>query len=167
MGYRGPSFALGVGLGLTRLGISSKDSGSTSASVSLVQIVPTLLIDVWHSADGRARANVVGGIGYERASASTTTDSQSCFFNSTTGTTACTSRSNTTTAGATLVPIMVGIGGDYFLSRNFAIGAEGGLQAAILTGVDSQSNSSSQSLDTTGDMEFAYGVIRAMIVLGE
>jgi hypothetical protein len=62
---------------------------------------------------------------------------------------------------------MLGIGGDYFFSRNFALGAEGGLQAAFLTSVDSQSNSRSESLDTTGDMEFAYGVIRATIVLGD
>jgi hypothetical protein len=62
---------------------------------------------------------------------------------------------------------MVGVGGDYFLSRNFSIGAEGGLQAAFLTSVDSQSNSSSRSLETTGDMEFGYGVVRATIVLGD
>src|SRR5258706_5760946 len=167
VGSHGPTFSLGIGLGLTRLGISSKDSGSTSASVSLVQIVPTLLVDVWHSADGRARANLVGGVGYERASASTTQDRQSCFFNPNNGTTMCSTSSATNTAGATLVPIMVGAGGDYFLSRNFSIGAEGGLQAAILTSVDSVSNSSSQSYNTTGDMEFAYGVIRATIVLGD
>src|SRR5260221_208196 len=130
LGYHGSSFALGVGLGLTRLGISSKENGSTSASVYLLQIVPTIFVDVWHSADGRARANLVGGIGYERASASVTSNSQSCFFDPGTGTSMCTTRSNTDSAGATLIPIMVGVGGDYFLSRNFSIGAEGGLQAA-------------------------------------
>jgi hypothetical protein len=167
IGYRGPSFALGVGLGLSRLGVSSKQSGSTSASVSLFQIVPTAMIDVWHSVDGRARANLIGGVGYERGSISATTDSQNCSFNSTTGMTTCTTSSNKSTVGATLIPVMLGVGGDYFFSRNFAIGAEGGFQAAFLTGVDTESNGSSRSVDTTGDMEFAYGVIRATLVLGD
>jgi len=167
VGYHGPSLSLGVGFGLTRLGISSKDSGTNSASVSLLQIVPTIMIDVWHSADGRARANLIGGIGYERASGSVTSDSQSCFFDSLTGMTRCTTSSRTDTAGATLIPVMVGVGGDYFFSRNFALGAEAGLQTAFLTSVDSQTSSGSQTLDTTGDMEFAYGVIRATMVLGE
>jgi hypothetical protein len=166
VGYHGPSFSLGVGLGLTRLGISS-NSGSASASVSLFQIVPTVMLDVWHSADGRARASLIGGVGYERASVSSTTDSQSCFFDPATGTTRCSTSSSTDTAGATLIPVMVGVGGDYFFSRNFALGAEGGFQGAFLTSVDSQSNNRSQNVDTTGDMEFAYGVIRATIVLGD
>jgi hypothetical protein len=167
VGYHGPSLSLGLGFGLTRLGISTKGS-SGSASVSLFQIVPTVMIDVWHSADGRARANLIGGLGYERASASATSDSQSCFFDSITGMTRCTSSTRTESAGATLIPLMLGVGGDYFFSRNFALGAEAGLQTAFLTSVDSQSgNGSSQNLDTTGDMEFAYGVIRATIVLGD
>jgi hypothetical protein len=166
VGYYGPSVAVGVGLGLTRLGFSSKDDGSASAS--LVQIVPTLMFNVWHSADGRARASLLGGVGYERASVSTTNDTQNCVFDPATGGTRCTRGSRTETAGATLIPIMVGVGGDYFFSRNFALGAEGGLQAAFLTSVDSESSTgSTQTLDTSGDMEFAYGVIRATIVLGD
>jgi hypothetical protein len=166
MGYRGPSFALGVGLGLTRLGLSSKESGSDSASVVLFQIVPTAMVDVWHSADGRARADLVGGIGYQRASFSSTTDSQTCTLDST-GRSICTTKANKSSAGATLIPVMVGIGGDYFLSRNFAIGAEGGFQASFLTGVDSESNGVTRSIDASGDMELAYGVIRATLVLGD
>jgi len=54
LGYRGPSFALGLGLGLTRIGISTGEGGDTSASLSLFQVVPTAMIDVWRSADGRA-----------------------------------------------------------------------------------------------------------------
>jgi hypothetical protein len=167
IGYRGPTYSLGVGLGLTRLGLSSKQSGSLSANATLLQIVPTAMIDVWHSADGRARANLIGGLGYERASATATTDSQSCFFDTTSGATICQPRSSKDSVGATLIPIMVGIGGDYFLSRNFALGAEAGFQAAFLTSVDEDSNGTSRSFDTTGDMEFAYGVIRATIVLGD
>ena len=166
VGYHGPSFSLGLGLGLTRLGFSSKDSGSSTASVTLFQLVPTVMIDVWHSADGRARANLIGGLGYERASGSVTTDRRSCFIDQF-GVSRCSTNSQTDSAGATLIPVMIGIGGDYFFSRNFALGAEGGFQAAFLTSVDTQSNSSSQTLDTTGDMEFAYGVIRATIVLGD
>jgi hypothetical protein len=167
IGYRGPTYSLGVGLGLTRLGLSSQQSGSVSANATLLQILPTALIDVWHSADGRARANLIGGLGYERASATVTQDSQTCVFDTTSGMTICQPRNNKDSVGATLIPIMLGIGGDYFLSRNFALGAEGGFQAAFLTSVDEDSNGRSQSFDTTGDMEFAYGVIRATIVLGD
>ena len=168
VGYRGPSFALGFGLGLTRLGVTSNEGGSASASITLFQFLPTVMLDVWHSADGRARANLVGGLGYERGSVSVTSTSQSCFFNPTTGGTSCAPSSSTDSVGASLIPLIVGVGGDYFLSRNFGLGAEAGLQAAFLTGVDSSSSSgSSRSYDAGGDMELAYGVIRATIVLGD
>jgi hypothetical protein len=166
VGYHGPTFALGVGFGLSRLGYSSKDS-NVGASASLLQIVPTLMVDVWRSADGRARANLVGGLGYERASVSTTSNSQTCIFDPRFGTN-CSTTTNTDTAGATLIPVMVGIGGDYFLSRNFAIGAEAGVQTAFLVGADTSSTSGpSKDYNVSGDMEFGYGVIRATIVLGD
>jgi len=61
LGYQGPSFAVGLGLGLNRIGVSSAPD-NVSASLTMFQIMPTAIVDVWHSADGRAHANLVGGV---------------------------------------------------------------------------------------------------------
>jgi hypothetical protein len=166
IGYQGPTYALGVGVGLTRLGISTKESGNSS--VSLFQISPTVLLNVWQSADGRARANLIGSVGYEHASGSVSSQSSSCIFDPSIGGTRCSNSTSTDTVDATLIPVMAGVGGDYFFSRHFALGTEAGIQAAFLTNAESsQSNGSSQDLETTGNMAFAYGVIRATIVTGD
>jgi hypothetical protein len=62
---------------------------------------------------------------------------------------------------------MLGFGGDYFLSRNFALGAEVGLQAAFTTGIDQSSGTTSRSVDASGNLQLAYGALRATFVLGE
>jgi len=62
---------------------------------------------------------------------------------------------------------MLGFGGDYFLGRNFALGAELGLQAAFVTGIDAKSGSASQSVDASGNLQLAYGALRATFVLGD
>ena len=164
LGYQGPSYAVGLGLGLNRIGVSAGTDGS--GSLMLFQIVPTALVDVWHSADGRARANLIGGIGYGRASLSVTATGQDCTFDGL-GNETCTSTSEEASASAGFVPIMVGFGGDYFLSRNFALGAEVGLQAAFTTGIDQSSGSSTRSIDASGNLQLAYGAVRATFVLGE
>jgi hypothetical protein len=164
LGYQGPSFAVGLGLGLSRLGVSAGNDGS--ASLMLFQIMPTAIIDVWHSADGRARANVIGGVGYGRGSLSATTTSQSCVADGF-GNETCSTQNEDSSAGAGFVPVMLGLGGDYFLSRNFALGAELGLQAAFTTGIDATSGSTSQSIDASGNLQLAYGAMRATFVLGD
>ncbi|MEI9953077.1 MAG: hypothetical protein WDO74_29875 [Pseudomonadota bacterium] len=163
LGYQGPSYALGVGLGLTRIGVNS---GGQSASVTLFQVAPTAIIDVWHSADGRARANVIASAGFARASLDGTATSTKCTANSTGGE-SCTNSSQDESVNATLIPVMLGFGGDYFLSRNFALGAEFGLQALFLASANSNSGSSSQSVDVGGNAQFAYGALRATFVLGD
>jgi hypothetical protein len=162
-GYQGPSYSLGLGLGLTRIGVSS---AGDSASVTLLQIAPTVTVDVWHSADGRARANLVGSVGYARASAAVTGTSQSCSTDGL-GNQTCTNTSVDSNVGASIVPVMIGFGGDYYLSRNFALGAEFGLQAMFLVGLSSSSGSSSNSVDAGANAQFAYGALRATFVLGD
>ena len=163
VGYQGPSFALGLGLGLTRVGL---DSGGQSASVTLFQLAPTAIIDVWHSADGRARANVIGSVGYARASLDATTTSTNCVTNAA-GVETCTNSTQDNSASATLIPVMLGFGGDYFLSRNFALGAELGVQALFLAGANVDAGSSSRSVDAGGNAQFGYGALRATFVLGD
>ena len=164
LGYQGSSFAVGLGLGLTRIGFSAGNDGSGSAT--LFQIMPTALIDVWHSSDGRARANLIGGIGYGRASLSVTDTGQDCTFDNL-GNQTCTTNSNEQTVSAGFVPVMLGFGGDYFLARNFALGAEVGLQGAFSTGINSESNNVSRSVEGSGNLQLAYGAMRATFVLGD
>jgi hypothetical protein len=62
---------------------------------------------------------------------------------------------------------MLGFGGDYFLARNFALGAEVGLQGAFTTGIDSKRNNLSQSVEGSANLQLAYGALRATFVLGD
>lgn len=163
LGYQGNRFAAGLGLGLTRLGVSS---GDTSVALTMYQIAPTVLFDVWQSTDGRARANLIGSVGYGRASYDVSDDTQSCFYDPNTGVDDCTTEHSKSTGGATLIPVTLGFGGDYFLNRNFALGAEAGFQGTFVTGVDSKSNGASENVDAGADSEAMYGVIRATLVLG-
>jgi hypothetical protein len=165
LGYQGPSFALGLGLGLNRVSVSTGDDDLNGA-LTVFQVMPTALIDVWHSADGRARANLIGGIGYGRASFSSTGTVQRCTPDAA-GNDVCTSSDEEASAGAGFVPFMLGFGGDYYLSRNFALGAEVGVQAAFTTGVDAEANGESRSIDASGNLQVAYGALRATFVLGD
>jgi hypothetical protein len=164
LGYQGPSFAAGLGLGLNRIGVSTPSDGS--ASLMLFQIMPTALIDVWHSADGRARANLIGAIGYGRGSVSATETSQNCVIDGL-GNQTCTTQNQDITASAGFVPVMLGFGGDYFLGRNFALGAEVGLQGAFITSIDTKEGSVSQNVDASGNLQLAYGALRATFVIGD
>jgi hypothetical protein len=164
LGYQGPSYALALGVGLNRIG--GTDPDGNSASLTLFQIMPTAIVDVWHSRDGRARANLIGGIGYGRGSVSGTSSTRECDFDQL-GNEICTTSQEDFSTSAGFLPFMLGFGGDYYLSRNFALGAEVGLQAAILTGVNTSSGSSSRSIDASGNLQMAYGALRATFVLGD
>jgi hypothetical protein len=163
-GYQGPSYAVGLGLGLTRVGLSTE--GDASGSGLLFQIQPTALIDVWKSSDGRARANVIAGVGYGRASLTVNSPTENCTFDPL-GNQTCTTTFEENTATAGFVPVMIGFGGDYFLSRNFALGAEVGLQAAFTTGLEAKQGSVTNSIDASANMQLAYGALRATFVLGD
>lgn len=163
LGYQAPSFALGLGLGLNRIGVAG---GDVDGSLTLFQVMPTAIVDVWRSADGRARANLIGGIGYGRASLSATAVDEDCIIDGT-GNEVCTSSTNEESASAGFVPFMLGFGGDYYLSRNFALGAEVGLQAAFTTGLSAESDGTSRDVDASGNLQVAYGALRATFVLGD
>ena len=153
-----------MGLGLTRVGLSTDNDGSGSAM--LFQIQPTALIDVWKSSDGRARANAIAGVGYGRGSLTVKNSAENCSFD-TLGNEVCNTTFEENTATAGFVPVMIGFGGDYFLGRNFALGAEVGLQAAFTTGIDAKQGSVTNTIDASGNMQLAYGALRATFVLGD
>jgi hypothetical protein len=168
IGYQGKPFALGLQLGLTRVGLSSTPSGEpeTSASVTLYQIVPTAMFDFWRSADGRARANVLAGVGYGRASVSVTGSTEDCIVDGS-GNQVCTDTREEQKVGAGFIPVMLGVGGDYFLSRNFALGLEGGFQGLFVTGIDREADGTNTDISASANMQLAYGAIRATLVLGD
>ena len=83
------------------------------------------------------------------------------------GNESCTTTFEENTASAGFVPVMIGFGGDYFLSRNFALGAEVGLQAAFTTGIEAKEGSVTNTIDASGNMQLAYGALRATFVLGD
>jgi len=163
VGYQGPSYSVGLGLGLGRVGINS---GGDSAAVTLFQVAPTAIIDVWRSKDGRARANVVASAGFARASldATVTVTSSDCVPSSSNS---CAPTKSDGTASAILIPVTLGFGGDYYLGRNFALGAEFGLQALFLASASTSSGGNSTSIDAGGNAQFAYGALRATFVIGD
>jgi hypothetical protein len=163
-GYRGPSFSLGLGASLTRAAAAADNN---AVSVTMFQIMPTATFDVWHSRDGRASANLLAGVGYGRASVNVKDASQSCVFDPVTNTDNCSTRTTENSGGISYVPVALGFGGDYFLSRNFALGAEMGLNAAFVTGVDATEDSTTRSLNGSGSMQLMYGALRATLVLGD
>ncbi|HET7540342.1 MAG TPA: hypothetical protein VFK05_10745, partial [Polyangiaceae bacterium] len=159
----GPSYSLGLGLGLSRIGVNSAGDWVT---LTMFQVAPTAIIDLWHSKDGRARANLVGSAGFARASLDATVTSTDCV-NNPNGSQTCTNSTSDGTASAILIPVMLGFGGDYFLSRNFALGAEFGLQGLFLASAKTNSGQSSQSVDAGGNAQFAYAALRATFVIGD
>jgi len=163
VGYQGSTFSLGLGLGLNRLGLNT---GGDSATLTLFQVAPTAIIDVWRSKDGRARANLLASVGYARASLDATVTSTECSvdFN---GNQSCKDSTSDDSASASLIPVTLGFGGDYFLGRNFALGAEFGLQALFLASANTSSEGTSKSVDAGGNAQFAYGALRATFVLGD
>jgi len=163
VGYQGPSYSLGLGLGLARIGVNA---AGDSGSLTLFQVAPTAIIDVWHSKDGRARANLIASAGVARASLDATTTITDCTGDIN-GNQSCKDTTSDGSASATLIPVMLGFGGDYFLSRNFALGAEFGLQALFLASVKTSSGDTSKSVDAGGNGQFAYGALRATFVLGD
>jgi hypothetical protein len=128
--------------------------------------MPTATLDVWHSRDGRARANLLAAVGYGRASATVKVATRSCFTD-VNGNEQCSNSTDEGSGGISFVPVTLGFGGDYFLSRNFALGAEMGVQTAFVTGVDSTAKNVTSSVDGAGSMQMLYGALRATIVLGD
>ncbi len=163
LGYRGGKVALGLGVGLSRLSGSSEGD---SISGTLFQLVPTALIDVWRSRDGRARANVLGGVGFGRGALKAEYAYEDCVYDPVTGSDNCTTTMEESKANATFIPVMLGLGGDYFLGRNFALGAEGGFQASFLASTKTEESGQQSDVDVSGGMQFAYSVIRATMVFG-
>ena len=151
-GHRSGSVVLGAELGVTggKLTTDNSSGRSTSDTLLLLQVLPMIYVDVWHSRDGRARMNLVGGLGFGRGSVTTeNTDAMNL--------------TTTSTTSVLFMPILAGIGADYYLSRNFALGVE--LSAEIPIVLSVTSDNTDQKIG--GALESMHGMIRFTVVIGD
>jgi hypothetical protein len=162
VGYQFNRFALGAGLGLTRVSYSvdhTDTQESSSIEGTIFQITPTAIVDVWRSADKQTRANAVVSVGLGKGSY--TYNSETCDTN-TAKVRVCTPNQEQS-ASAILVPLQLGFGGDHFLSRHFALGVEAGLQYTLATSIKMDGQDLSRSLS----MQAFYGLARFTMLIGD
>ncbi len=134
VGVQLKSVAIGLGVGFNRVG-ATIDSSGDKISASLFQVAPVILVDVWQSRDQRTRANLVGSVGYGKASVSSTSSSSVCTIDAL-GNQTCSTSLSESKSSATLIPVQIGFGGDHYLSRHFGIGAEAGVQLMFISGLE-------------------------------
>ena len=152
IGHRSGSVVLGAEIGFTggKLTTNNSSGSSSSDSLLLLQVMPMVYLDVWHSRDNRARMNLVGGLGFGRGSV---TSDNTDAMNLTT----------TSTTSVVFMPILAGLGGDYFLSPNFALGVELSAEIPILLSVTSDGTDKKIG----GALESLHGLIRFTFVIGD
>jgi hypothetical protein len=149
LGFRTGNVTVGIGGNFTRTDVSAMATGATTRdelSLTTFQVMPSVAYDVWHSADGRARFDVAGAVGYGHASVNVSSGGTS-----------------STDLSIGYIPFRLGVGADYFLSRNFALGGEAGFQSKILTSASEMGmNQDIAVSDSAG-----YGAIRLTFVIGD
>ncbi len=142
MGVRTGRLLLGLGVGHTSWRVTTRSRfqfpGPTGASVSgttedevtatLFQIGPTAIVDVWRSSDARTRANIAAGLSIGRVSLINRDE----FPEFPTGDI----MSDEGKATGTLLGFHLAFGGDYFLHRHFALGAEAGYQGSAARNIE-------------------------------
>ncbi len=134
VGYRGRRFGLGFGAGLTMLNQSDEDSftGGTSKgelSLTMFQVGPSAWLDIWQSEDGRTAGSIVTTVSIGRLSASDKDE-----FTPTGGQ----PQINEVKSTGTLLGVRLGLGGNHFLHRHFALGMEAGLQLLTAFGIEEE-----------------------------
>ncbi len=150
--HRSGAITLGAEIGLTGAKLTDDNPGgdSTTDSLLLFQVMPMIYVDVWHSRDERARLNLVGGLGIGRGSVTTeTTDTMNL--------------TTTSTTSILFMPVLAGIGGDYYVSPNFAVGVELSAELPIVLSVSSDNTDEKIG----GALESVHGIIRFTFVVGD
>lgn len=142
LGYRRGNWVFGGELGITA---GSLEDGDTTDSFSLVTLMPMVYYGLWDSRDGRARLDVVGGIGIGKGK----------LTSETAGT--------TTESTADIVPLMLGVGGDYYLHKNFALGVEVSFYLPVLGKVED----GGMDVGIKGGTQSLHGLLRFTFVTGD
>lgn len=156
VGLRRDRFGLGLGLGFTVLRSSDKRffdgqlQSEETLKATLFQVGPSGWLDIWHSADGRARGNIAASVSVGRLSAS---DKDKFRIDGTFD-------EIETKSSGTLVGFHVGLGGDHFLHPHFSLGVEAGFQGNFVLDIEEEGNGSTLGLWANG----VYGAVRTMIV---
>ena len=158
VGRRSGGLTIGAGLGLSRLVV---EVGDEETSLTVWQVQPMLQYDVWTSSDGLTSLDLVGGVGYGRASVEATETAVQCGAGS--GGSSCNEEHDQITAHGTVIPIRAGLGGNHFLSRHFALGLEAGWEMLMLSDLEAEG----EEIDGSFSSHLFYGLIRATIVAGD
>lgn len=142
VGYRTGNLVFAGQLGVTA---GKVEDGDTTDSFSVVQLVPMVYWDLWQSRDGKARMNLVGGLGVGKAKITSESGGMT----------------DETTADFAL--ILGGLGGDYWMHKNFALGVEVGIELPVLNkiennGTDTGTKAATQSI---------HGLFRFTFVTGD
>jgi hypothetical protein len=163
MGYRTGKVVISAELGVTAGQASFLDpvNGDDSISGSLIHVMPAISYDFWQSSDGRARLNFIGGIGFGVGKVT----EESSFDDD--GDPATPLITSTFESSATFLPTLAGIGGDYYLHRNFAVGVEAGAQLPILLSSQSENDGVVEEIDLNAGAESLHGMIRFTFVAGK
>jgi len=147
VGYRSDTLFIGARVGLNVLSVSP--DATLTETATIFSIVPTIEYYLWQSRDGRAALDLLGsiGIGWGGISEEDTSVMPAASND----------------AHALFLPLAAGVGFDYFIHRNFALGLEGGYQGAILL--------SSATNGRSGDLGLAlhglYGAFRLTAIIGD
>jgi hypothetical protein len=142
MGYRMGNLVIGGQLGLFA---GKLEDDTTTNSFSIVQLIPMVYWDFWQSRDGKARMNLVGGIGIGKASLKSEEGGME------------------NEASAEFVPLLAGIGGDYYMHKNFALGVEISAQLPVLTKVEDNG----ADVGVKAATQSIHGMIRFTFIKGD
>jgi hypothetical protein len=156
VGYRGSRATVGLGVGMTVAGVSSTyvsrgQQVEDELSATMFQLGPAGSVDLWSSADGLTRGSIAAGVSLGRLSL--VEDDQWVDFHGVL-------RTEQYKFTGTLLGVFVGLGGDHFLHRHFAIGVEGGVRAHFALDLAEEDTNDQVGLSANG----AYGAIKAMVV---
>lgn len=157
IGSRRERFGLGVALGFTILRATDEQvfdgqlQNENKLTATLFQVGPSGWLDIWRSADGRARGNIAASVSVGRLSLS---DKERFRLDGGFD------ESETKSSG-TLVGFHVALGGDHFLHPHFSLGLEAGFQGNFALGLEQEgTGGDSVGLWANG----LYGAVRTMIV---
>jgi len=162
LGYRLENMTIGAQLGFTNLHFVDGDSVMTDAddddmSATIFALIPTIAYDVWKSADGMARFNIVGAIGIGRATLAETSRVE---------TTPGVFAESTQDLSAWILPLRIGAGGDWYFHPSFSLGLEAGFQGLFAFGLEADDGTTSVESDDAADAIGIYGALRATFILG-
>lgn len=139
VGYRAARFSLGLEAGMIVTGWNADGT-----AVSSLQFAPSAFLVVWQSVDGANEMDVAASLRIGWNTITVAAGSATNLF-----------------AGPN-----VGVGGNHFFSRNFAVGAEAGVDAIFTWGTGSGPTLPGLGSSTPAYGLSIYGLLRATVVVG-